>query len=250
MLARVWIRWKLGTMPQAYIIAGPNGAGKTTFARGFLPTRAHCATFINADLIAAGLSPLDPQAAAIRAMRLMAEMIAECVAGGRDFAVETTLAGRSYIGLIRSWHAVGYVVNIIFLRLPSADAAVRRVAQRVRTGGHDVPEALIRQRFEAGWRNFVELYRALADAWSVYDSSQAEPILREQGARTMKEPIADADPMSQVGIAMREAAQYAREHARRWRVPLVIVRDGLVVEIPPFEIEDLPGVVLTPGRPR
>jgi predicted ABC-type ATPase len=237
-------------MPRAYIIAGPNGAGKTTFARGFLLEHARCATFINADLIAAGLSPLDPQAAAVRAMRMMSAMIEDCVRSHRDFAVETTLAGRSYIGLIRSWRATGYQVNIIFLRLPSADAAVRRVAQRVQKGGHDVPEPLIRQRYDAGWRNFADLYRDLADAWSVYDSSHANPLLREQGARAVKEPTADVDPMSRVGIAMLQAAQRAREDARRWKVPLILVVDGQVVEIPPDQIEDLPGVVLPEHTPR
>ncbi len=237
-------------MPRAYIIAGPNGAGKTTYARAFLLEHARCATFINADLIAAGLSPLDPQAAAVRAMRMMAEMIEECVRDHRDFAVETTLAGRSCIGLIRAWRATGHQVSIILLRLPSADAAVRRVAQRVQKGGHDVPEPLIRQRYDAGWRNFADLYRDLADAWSVYDSSHANPLLREQGARAVKEPTADVDPMSRVGIAMLQAAQRAREDARRWKVPLILVVDGQVVEIPPDQIEDLPGVVLPEHTPR
>ena len=89
-------------MPRAYIIAGPNGAGKTTFARSFLPDDAGCTTFINADLIAAGLSPFRPEAAALQAMRLMVEAMRECVAANRDFAIETTLAGRTYAGLIRS----------------------------------------------------------------------------------------------------------------------------------------------------
>jgi predicted ABC-type ATPase len=168
-------------VPQAYIIAGPNGAGKTTFAREFLPGDAGCLTFINADLIAAGLSPFRPEDAAFAAMRLMAEMMRTCVHEGRDFAIETTLAGRTYASLMRSWRASGYEIHIVFLRLPSAENALDRVAQRVRLGGHHVPADIVRRRFEQGWRNFTGIYRDLADSWAVYDSSGATPVLIEKG---------------------------------------------------------------------
>lgn len=173
---------KVGPVPQAYIIAGPNGAGKTTFAREFLPVDAGCMTFINADLIAAGLSPFRPEAAAFAAMRLMAEMMHACVREQRDFAIETTLAGRTYAGLMRSWRTSGYAIHIVFLRLPSAENAMERVAQRVRLGGHHVPADVVRRRFEQGWCNFTDIYRGLADSWTVYDSSGAAPVLIEKGA--------------------------------------------------------------------
>jgi len=172
---------KVTAVPQAYIIAGPNGAGKTTFAREFLPDDAGCTTFINADLIAAGLSPLRPEAAAFAAMRLMAEMMHACVRDGRDFAIETTLAGRTYAGLIRSWRAAGYDVRIVFLRLMLVEQAIDRVAQRVRLGGHHVPEDIVRRRFDQGWRHFNDLYRRLATSWTVYDASGEAPVLIEQG---------------------------------------------------------------------
>lgn len=159
------------------IIAGPNRAGKTTFARSFLPKEAQCPRFINADLIAAGLSPFAPEAAAIKAGRLMLGEMAECVARGESFAFETTLSGRTYRSRIRHWQASGYRVTLIFLSLPDADTAVARVAQRVRQGGHNVPEAVIRRRFEAGLLNFESIYRNMVDAWASYDNSGPGPIL-------------------------------------------------------------------------
>ena len=159
------------------IIAGPNGAGKTTFAREFLPQEANCPTFINADLIAQGLSPFRPEAAALRAGRIMLEMIADCVRRGESFAIETTLSGRGYAQLIPAWKRAGYRVTIFFLELPSAEMAVQRVALRVRQGGHHIPEPVIRRRFQAGRENFLSLYKPLADAWRHYDNAGEEPLL-------------------------------------------------------------------------
>ena len=113
--------------PRAIIIAGPNGAGKTTFAREFLPAEGNCPTFINADLIAQGLSPFRPELMAIEASRLMLERVRQMVAKRQDFAVETTLAGRVYLRMIREWKGLGYQVELMFLQLPSADLTVERV---------------------------------------------------------------------------------------------------------------------------
>jgi len=159
------------------IIAGPNGAEKTTFAREFLPQEADCPTFINADLIAQGLSPFRPEAAALRAGRIMLELMADCVRRGESFAIETTLSGRGYARLIPEWKRAGYSVAFFFLELPSAELAVQRVADRVTQGGHDIPEAVIRRRFSAGKRNFLSLYKPLADAWRHYDNAGEEPLL-------------------------------------------------------------------------
>jgi predicted ABC-type ATPase len=127
------------TQLKIIIIAGPNGAGKTTFAREFLPQEAGCPVFVNADLIAAGLSPFAPERAAIQAGRLMLEAIAQHVAQRESFAFETTLSGRGYARQIPQWQQLGYHVKLFFLSLPSADMAVQRVAERVRQGGHDIP---------------------------------------------------------------------------------------------------------------
>jgi predicted ABC-type ATPase len=166
------------------IIAGPNGAGKTTFARDFLPNEAHCPDFINADLIAAGLSPFKPEAAAIRAGRLMLDEIAARIGRGSSFAFETTLAGLSYARAIPRWQAAGYHVKLLFLTLPSAEMAIMRVAARVAQGGHDVPEHVIRRRYEVGLRNFHHRYKSLADGWILYDNSGDEPAVLDAGAKT------------------------------------------------------------------
>jgi len=159
------------------IIAGPNGAGKTTFAREFLPNEAECPIFVNADLIAAGLAPFAPETAALHAGRLMLRELERHSAAGESFAFETTLSGRGYLQRIEAWQAAGYRVKLIFLQLDSADEAVARVAQRVRQGGHDVPEETIRRRFASGRENFRRLYAPLVDAWALYDNSGAQPRL-------------------------------------------------------------------------
>ena len=163
--------------PKIIIIAEPNGAGKTTFAREFLPQEAGCPVFVNADLIAAGLSPFAPERAAIQAGRLTLEAIAQHVARRENFAFETTLSGKAYARQIPSWRQLGYLVELYFLSLPSADMAVQRVAERVRQGGHDIPEATIRRRFASGRRLLVDVYQPLVDKWILYDNSGDEPML-------------------------------------------------------------------------
>ena len=159
------------------IIAGPNGAGKTTFATEFLPNEANCPIFINADLIASGLSPFRPDLVAVRAGRLMLNMIHDYARRGENFAFETTLSGRGYARLIPRWQGQGYWTKLFFLRLPTPEIAIARVRQRVVEGGHDVPESIIRRRFHAGWRNFEAIYRDLVDEWTVYDNSGDIPVL-------------------------------------------------------------------------
>ena len=163
------------------IIAGPNGAGKTTFARSFLPLEAQCPRFINADLIAAGLSPFAPEAAAIKAARLMLKETAECVQNGESFAFETTLSGRGYLSQIMNWRSQGYHVSLFFLSLPDAETAIARVAERVRQGGHNIPESVIRRRFTAGLHNLEEAYKSVVDTWAKYDNVGETPTLIEWG---------------------------------------------------------------------
>jgi len=169
------------TTKRILIIAGPNGAGKTTFAREFLPHEAHCPTFINADLIAAGLSPFSPEAATFKAGRLMLREMDDLAARGESFAFETTLSGRAYAHRLRAWRRQGYEVSLYFLKLQSPELAIARVAERVRQGGHDVPEAVIRRRFAAGWRYFETLYKGLVDDWMLFDNSGEQPELMEWG---------------------------------------------------------------------
>jgi len=163
------------------IIAGPNGAGKTTFARTFLPAEAQCPRFINADLIAAGLSPFNPEAAAIKAGRLMLEEMLACERRSESFAFETTLSGLVYLRHIQRWREKGYHVSLFFLALPDVAVAIARVAERVRQGGHHISEEVIRRRFAAGQRNFDGAYKAAVDAWAKYDNVGESPVLLEWG---------------------------------------------------------------------
>jgi predicted ABC-type ATPase len=160
--------------PNAYIIAGPNGAGKTTFAREFLPNYANCKTFINADLIAEGMAPFSPESAAFRAGRLMLEEIEFHASRGEDFGFETTLSGKGHIRVVRGLKKRGYEVHIFYLWVPSAELALSRVRGRVLRGGHNIPEAVVRRRFERSIRNFLGEYRQLGDRWIMFDNSAAE----------------------------------------------------------------------------
>ena len=166
--------------PRCIVIAGPNGSGKTTFARDFLPDGAGVVHFINADLIASGLSPLDPKLAAVAAGRLVLAEMKRLAALRVDFAFESTLSGLGYVRHLQSWKAAGYRVEIVYLRLASPKVALRRVAARVRQGGHDVPREDVERRFVRGWENFQHAYRPLADAWAVYDNSGRAPQLKER----------------------------------------------------------------------
>ncbi|NUQ61992.1 MAG: zeta toxin family protein [Pirellulales bacterium] len=177
--------------PTVYVIAGPNGAGKTTFAAEFLPDFVRCREFLNADLIAAGLSPFAPETQNVRAGRLLLARIRELTQAEQDFGFETTLAGRSYARRFREMRAKGYRIVLFFLWLPNVDLAVARVASRVQQGGHSVPEDDIRRRFTLGARNLFGLYRPLIDAWWLYDASQLPPrLIATQEAGDLK--ISDA----------------------------------------------------------
>jgi len=167
--------------PVCIIIAGPNGAGKTTFAREFLPKDAGVVHFVNADLIAGGLSPLRPELAALASGRLVLRELDRLAKARVNFAFESTLSGLAYVGRLKRWKAAGFGIEIIYLRLPSIRLALRRVAARVRQGGHNVPRRDVIRRFDRSWMNFQSIYRLLADTWTVYDSSHEKPRVLEQG---------------------------------------------------------------------
>ena len=166
--------------PRCIVIAGPNGAGKTTFAREYLPKDAGVIHFVNADLLAAGLSPLRPESAVLAAGRWFLMELDRLAKARLGFAFESTLSGLTYIGRLKRWKAAGYRIEIIYLRLATPQLALRRIAARVKQGGHDVPRADVLRRFDRGWKNFVTAYRLQADAWTVYDNSGDSPKRLEQ----------------------------------------------------------------------
>ena len=168
-------------LPLCIVLAGPNGAGKTTFALEYLLNDAKVIHFVNADLIAAGLSPLRPELALLAAGRIFLGELDRLAQARANFALETTLSGLVYLARLRRWKAAGYRVEMVYLRLASPQLALRRIAARVKQGGHNVPRADVLRRYVRGWQNFHAAYRPLADSWTVYDNSGASPRALEQG---------------------------------------------------------------------
>lgn len=170
-------------MPTCWIIAGPNGAGKTTFALEYLPQVAQCSRFVNADLIAAGLSPLAPERELLAASRLFLGEMETCIAEREDFAFETTLAGRSYLKLVRRLQTAGWRVELIYLALPSMEMSKLRVAERVAHGGHSIPVADIERRFARSLGNLLYSFSTQVDACRCFMNSDASPelVFEQQG---------------------------------------------------------------------
>ena len=265
-------------MPSVVILAGPNGAGKTSTAPLLLRDELRVAEFVNADVIARGLSAFSADATAVEAGRIMLRRLDELAESGVDFAFETTLAGLTLLGAIDRWHSRGYAVRIVYLWLSSSDAAVRRVHRRIRQGGHAVPDEVVRRRYERGMANFDTRYRHAADQWILYDNT--DPFERRTIARgTVKAvDVVDAERWSafQRAVArvsrVREAVMTDRpplpdDHITRWfstsegieramrithaRVirrhrllnePLVVERDGRVQLIDPHTVPMPEGV--------
>lgn len=169
--------------PTCWIIAGPNGAGKTTFALEYLPTVAHCRNFVNADLIAAGLSPLAPETGLIAASRLFLREIEARIQARHDFAFETTLSGRSYLKLIKRLHEEHWRVELIYLALPNVEMSKLRVAERVAHGGHDIPLPDIERRFPRSLRNLLDEFSLAADRTQCFmnDTELPQLIFEQQG---------------------------------------------------------------------
>lgn len=203
-------------MPNLFIIAGPNGAGKTTYARDFLPAEMRCHEFVNADLIAAGLSPFAPTAAGFEAGRIMIRRLHQLLAGRKDFAFETTLSGYGYISLLEEARATGYRIRLDFLWIASLDVTRKRIRQRVGKGGHDIPDEVQQRRFGKGLRLFVQHYRPLLDEWRLFDNTGEHPHL------VAEEKDGIFTPVDVAGIAFLERLGNVR----------------LVSEVPPKAVEE------------
>jgi predicted ABC-type ATPase len=244
--------------PQLYIIAGPNGAGKTTFAGQFLPLYTKSREFVNADNIAQRLSPSNPEAAAFRAGREMLKRIDELAGKKADFSIETTLAGKSYLPWLRNLKARGYEIHLYFLWLPDVQMSIDRVADRVRKGGHDIPESVIRRRYTAGIKNLFQVYRPILDSWSLFDNSRQMPYLiakesklnlvvldtelfercSKMATKPTDEPLRESaempDWMPALNALRLAKVEVIKEHLRTGH-PLIIWRNGKVYHQPPEE---------------
>lgn len=187
-----------------YIISGCNGAGKTTTSYTVLPEILDCKEFVNADEIARGLSPFNPDGVAIEAGRLMLQRIEELLAKEETFAIETTLATKSYVSLVRRAKAKGYIVKLIFFWLNSPELAIKRVAGRVARGGHNIPEPVIRRRYVAGINNLFRLYINKVDLWDIYDNSEFPRRQVASGGLKLKTTIFDDSLFTNIQEYVRE----------------------------------------------
>lgn len=163
--------------PICYVIAGPNGAGKTTFAMQYLPDITDCRNFINADLIAEGLSPLDSSLVQMEAGRILHREIESNIKKRTDFAFETTLAGRSYARMLEELQRLGWKIFMFYLWIPSAEFSRMRVRQRVAGGGHDIPDEAIERRYCRTISNLLGIFAPLCDEVLCYDNSGLDPVL-------------------------------------------------------------------------
>ncbi|MBC6610546.1 zeta toxin family protein [Hymenobacter sp. BT507] len=180
-------------MPELFIISGCNGAGKTTASYTVLPELLYVREFVNADEIARGLSPFQPEKAAVAAGRIMLRRIDDLMVLREDFAFETTLSTRSFVGLIQRAKAAGYTINLIYYWLDSPELAKERVRSRVAEGGHSIPDLTITRRYYAGISNFMRLYKDIADFWLLIDNSNTTP-----------EVIAERSETGEAGVASPE----------------------------------------------
>lgn len=176
-------------MSDLYIIAGCNGAGKTTASYTILPEILNCKEFVNADEIAKGLSPFQPEKISFEAGRIMLKRINDLVDSKTDFAFETTLSTRSYTSLIKKARSTGYQIRLIFFWLRSPEVAKQRVNFRVQQGGHSIPEETITRRYHRGLKNLFELFIPLVDEWILIDNNDNKPDLIAQGSTGLKYEI-------------------------------------------------------------
>jgi len=256
-------------VPNLFIVAGPNGAGKSTYVKRFLPEEMRCREFVNADLIAAGLSPFAPETAAFEAGRIMLRRLRELAHRREDFSFETTLSGRAYAPLLRELRRAGYQIRLDFLWTPHLDITRNRVRQRVTKGGHNIPNDVQKRRFHLGIRNLAELYRPLVDNWRLYDNTGNRPhlvaeeenlrlrivdatrlafieqsasvrFMPDQPAHTVEETatLTPAEETRRSLRAMRKAFADVVLENKAYGLPVIQWRDGRgVVEVPAEQLE-------------
>lgn len=190
-----------------YIIGGCNGAGKTTASYTILPEILDCREFVNADEIAYGLSPFNPDGVQVEAGRIMIRRVNSLLEMDESFSIETTLAARTYVKLVRRAQEKGYYVSLLFFWLNSIELAIQRVAERVSTGGHNVPEDVIRSRYVSGIHNFFHLYANAVDYWTVFDNSESPRRLVASGGRARKTKVVDPELFHQIERYVQQGTQ-------------------------------------------
>ena len=181
-----------------YIISGPNGAGKTTASYTVLPKILNCKEFVNADEIARGLSPFNPDGMAIEAGKLMLKRIDELLQKEESFSIETTLSTRSYFKLVETAHQKGYNVTLLYFWLESPEQAIERVAERVSKGGHDIPKDVIIRRYWAGLNNLFDIYMPIVDSWILVNNSQTPRIIVALGGKNHTTKIEDKECFTKI----------------------------------------------------
>lgn len=215
--------------PHVVVIAGPNGAGKSTIAPFLLQEVLEVETFVNADTIAKGLSAFAPEKVAIQAGKIMLEQLHRLASQRESFAFETTLASRTFAPFLRNLKKDGYAASLFFLYLESSDLAVNRVAQRVLAGGHAIPEADIRRRYEMGLNNFSHLYKPLVDEWSMWNTSTISPTLRDSSDHLQT--------VKTIESFLKKAIEKALERHKCLGESVAVWQDGKVVIL---EGKDIP----------
>jgi predicted ABC-type ATPase len=193
-------------MPNLYIIAGCNGAGKTTASYTVLPEILNCKEFVNADNIAAGISPFNPESVAIEAGRIMLKRINELLEEGADFALETTLSTKSYVSFVKKAQQIGYKVNLLYFWLSSPEMAHDRVAKRVSKGGHNIPIDVIDRRYYRGIQNLINLYIPVCDKWLVMNNVGQTSKLVAQGSTQFGEVIINTDIWNTILIQSNDSS--------------------------------------------
>ena len=181
-----------------YIISGPNGAGKTTASYTILPRILQCKEFVNADEIARGLSPFNPEAVAIEAGRLMLKRIDELLLLNESFSIETTLSTRSYFRLVEKAHAQGYDVTLLYFWLKSPQQAIERVAERVAKGGHDIPRDIVIRRYWEGLDNLFQLYMPIVDTWILVNNSETPRSIVASGGKDQENVVSNNELFTKI----------------------------------------------------
>lgn len=197
-------KFPMEKQPQLLVIGGCNGAGKTTAARGFLGTHPSMRQFVNADEIARGLSPFEPESVALQAGKTMLRRIKDLAERRSDFAIESTLSGKTYVTLLSDLITSGYRVSLFYAWLRSPNLAVERVAARVKVGGHDIPTDVIHRRYSLSARNLFDLYMPLADEWFICDNSDTMPALIAQGGRQLPTKVHHGETYIRIQLSARQ----------------------------------------------